>query len=151
MSGPGCVTDRTLARARSDWRSCRHQGPLGLEVLGRSVLFLSPLLPALLQCRNVLLSIFSSSKLNLHKIHMLSHWPYTIHDIPICMKSSRAEAPTGRVTVLFCATCPDVLACFGGFVGLWFCFVRAGNAFRSLLLHLAAQVRAPGVGDVASA
>ena len=56
---------------------------------------------------------------------MLSQWPYTIHDIPICMKSSRAEAPTGRVTVLFCATCPDVLV---------------GNAFWSLLLHLAAQV-----------
>ena len=40
---------------------------------------------------------------------------------------------------------------FGLFVGLWFCFVRAENAFWSLLLHLAAQVLAPGVGDVASA
>ena len=39
----------------------------------------------------------------------------------------------------------------GRFVGLGFCFVRAGNAFWSLLLQLAAQVLAPGVGDVASA
>ena len=41
-------------------------------------------------------------------------------------------------------------AFFGWFAGLWFRFVRAGNAFWSLLLHLAAQVHAPGVGDVAS-
>ena len=37
------------------------------------------------------------------------------------------------------------------FVGLGFCFVRAESAFWSSLLHLAAQVLAPGVGDVASA
>ena len=47
-------------------------------------------------------------------------------------------------------TCLDVLV-FGWFVGLGFRFVRVENLFRSLLLHLAAQVRAPGVGDVASA
>ena len=47
-----------------------------------------------------------------------------------------------------------VLMCrlfFGGFVDLRFCPVRAENAFWSLLLHLAAQVLAHGVGDVASA
>ena len=37
------------------------------------------------------------------------------------------------------------------FVGLGFCFVRAESAFWSSLLHLAAQVLAPGVGDAASA
>ena len=36
------------------------------------------------------------------------------------------------------------------FVGSGFCFVRAESAFWSSLLHLAAQVLAPGVGDVAS-
>ena len=40
---------------------------------------------------------------------------------------------------------------FLAFVGLGFCFARAGNAFWSLVLQLAAQVLAPGVGDVASA
>ena len=40
---------------------------------------------------------------------------------------------------------------FWAFAGLGFCFARAGNAFWSLLLQLAAQVLAPGVGDVASA
>ena len=45
----------------------------------------------------------------------------------------------------------QVLVCFWVFVGLGFCFVRAESAFRSSLLHLAAQVLAPGVGDVASA
>ena len=48
-------------------------------------------------------------------------------------------------------TCLDVLACFGLFVSLWFCFVRAVNRFWSLLLRLATQVLAPGAGDVASA
>ena len=41
-------------------------------------------------------------------------------------------------------------AFFGWCAGLRFRFVRAGNAFWSLLLHLAAQVHPPGVGDVAS-
>ena len=44
-----------------------------------------------------------------------------------------------------------MLACFGLFAGLWFCFVRAVNRFWSLLLRLATQVLAPGAGDVASA
>ena len=39
----------------------------------------------------------------------------------------------------------------GRFAGSGFCFVRAGNAFWSSLLQLAAQVLVPGAGDVASA
>ena len=68
------------------------------------------------------------------------------------MKSSCTEAPTGRSFSFFSGTCLDVLACFGLFVGLWFCFVRAEKYFCwSLLLRLATQVLAPGAGDVASA
>ena len=52
--------------------------------------------------------------------------------------------------LFFVGTCLDVLV-LEWFVGLGFCFVRAENAFWSSLLHLAAQVLAPGVGDVASA
>ena len=66
------------------------------------------------------------------------------------MKSSRTEAPTGRIQFFLC----DPSRCVGlfwAFAGLGFCFVRAGNAFWSLLLQLAAQVLAPGVGDVAPA
>ena len=66
------------------------------------------------------------------------------------MKSSRTEAPTGRMSVLFCDLSRYV-GLFWAFAGLGFCFVRAGNAFWSLLLQLAAQVLVPGVGDVASA
>ena len=40
--------------------------------------------------------------------------------------------------------------CFGWFVGLGFVLFRAGNAFWSLLLQLATQVRVPGAGDAAS-
>ena len=40
--------------------------------------------------------------------------------------------------------------CFGWFVGLGFVLFRAGNAFWSLLLQLATQVRVPGAGDAAA-
>ena len=67
------------------------------------------------------------------------------------MKSSRTEAPTGRLVLLFSdGTRLDVGACFGWFVGFGFVLFRAGNSFWSLLLQLATQVRVPGAGDVAS-
>ena len=66
------------------------------------------------------------------------------------MKSWCAEAPTGRVAILFMR--PIQMRGFVLGVCWWeVCFVRAGNAFWSLLLQLAAQVLVPGVGDVASA
>ena len=32
LFGPGCVTEKALARARLCWRLCRHQGPMVLGV-----------------------------------------------------------------------------------------------------------------------